>query len=458
LIRKTAVETILACEREGRFLHRELDRRLRSLVLDPRDRALLRELVLGPVRRRGTLDAVLAAYAPRGLRGIRPRLLEILRQAVHQILFLERVPARAAVDEAVKLVREAFPDPMPGFANGLLRAVLRGAERREAAGADAPGRRTLPREDGSAWVFDRDVFPDPLASPAAHLAAKWSHPEWLVARWLGRLSPEETESLLAANDRVPALGLRANPLRASRDDLARRLAAAGIAARPVDGAPDSLVVAAGAAGPVEALPGFEEGLFVVQDPTAARVAPLLEPEPGRSYLDVGAAPGGKATHLAILARDGARIVAADPSAERLARVAENAARLGLRSIECVEMDGRDAGARFGPIFDGVLVDAPCSNTGTLGRRVEARWRLDPEDLVTLPDLQLALLIGAAGAVKPGGRLVYGTCSVEEEENEAVVRRFLAARPGFALASESTAWPHRGDGDGGYSAVLLATPS
>lgn len=460
MIRKTAVDVILQCEREGRFLQHELERRLRSLVLDPRDRSLLFELTLGPVRWRGTLDAVLAAYAPRGLEGQRPRLREILRQAVYQFLFLTRVPARAAVDEAVKLVRETFPDPMPGFANGLLRGVLRGATRREAAaGPEAPSRRTL-RAEGEAgfeWTFDRDVFPDPLERRAAYLAARFSHPEWLVARWLERLGPDETAALLAANDRVAPLALRVNTLRTTREALAARLTAeAGVEAVPVEGAPDSLVLAAGgAAGAVDRLPGFAEGWFTVQDPTAARVAPLLRPEPGKAYLDIGAAPGGKTTHLAILAGGAAaRVVAADVSGERLERVRENAARLGLASIETVEMDGREAGARFGPVFDGVLVDAPCTNTGTLARRCEARWRLDPLDLVALPELQSALLLGAAGAVRPdGGRLVYSTCSVEPEENEAVVRRFLAARPDFTLESESTTWPHRGRGDGGYAATL-----
>lgn len=456
LIRKTAVDVILHCEREGRFIQHEIERRLRTLVLDPRDRSLLFELSLGPVRWRGTLDAVLAAYAPRGLDGQRPRLLEILRQAAHQILFLSRVPARAAVDEAVKLVRETFPDPMPGFANGLLRGILRGATRGAANGPETPGRRTLRDDGGAEWTFDRDVFPDPVASPAAYLAARFSHPEWLVARWLARLGPDETTALLATNDRVAPLAFRVNTLRSTREALAARLAAAGVATREVEGAPDSLVVVDGAAGAVEALPGFAEGEFLVQDPTAARVAPLLRPEAGKAYLDVGAAPGGKATHVAILARDAAaRVIAADVSAERLGRVRENVARLGLASIECVEMDGREAGARFGAVFDGVLVDAPCTNTGTLARRCEARWRLDPGDLATLPELQSALLLGAAGAVREGGgRLVYSTCSVEPEENEAVVRRFLAARPDFTLESETLTWPHRTAGDGGFTATLV----
>jgi len=450
LIRKTAVEIVLYCEREGRFLQKEIDRRLRSMVLDPRDRALLAELVLGPVRWRATLDAVLAAYAPRGIESRRPRLVEILRQGAYQLVFLSRVPAHAAIDEAVKLARAAFPDPIPGFVNGLLRAIARGVAPAAAAEPPPPPRRTLepPSADG-AIAFDRDVFPDPERDAAAFLASRWSHPEWLVARWLERFGRADSERLLRANASVPALVLRVNTLRTTREALSARLGA-----RPVgDDAPDSLVLAE-PTGPVAELPGFAEGEFAVQGPTAARVAPLLRPAAGKAYLDVGAAPGGKATHLAILAGDAARIVALDPSPERLMRVEESARRLGLRSIETVVADGREAAARFGAIFDGVLVDAPCTNTGTLARRIEARWRLVPDDLATLPRLQGELLSAAALAVKPGGRLVYATCSVEREENEDVVRAFLAARPEFRLDSEETTLPVASERDGGYAAALV----
>jgi 16S rRNA (cytosine967-C5)-methyltransferase len=313
-----------------------------------------------------------------------------------------------------------------------------------------PASDALPLEGGEYRLLARPVFPDPAASPADYLAAAFSLPRWLVQRWLARHAPEECYRLGFWFAGPGPLTLRCNPLRTSREVLLAALADAGLSAEP--GEHPQAVRLQGHA-PVRELPGYGEGWFCVQDESAMRVASALSPRPGDHVLDLCSAPGGKSTHLAELMQDRGEVLVCDVSAERLETVKSLAGRLGLTCIEACVLDGGQEEERLlpGP-FDATLVDVPCSNTGVLGRRPEVRWRLRPGDIQELVRVQARLLKLAAGRVREGGAVVYSTCSIEEEENGALVRAVLDALPGFTLEAEEEAIPGR-PADGGYWARL-----
>jgi 16S rRNA (cytosine967-C5)-methyltransferase len=446
--RETALNVLLAAERSGRFVSDVAHRQIAETPLSPADRALVSELVHGVVRRRATLDAVVAAYSDTRLWRLDSRLLWVLRLAVYQMLFLTRIPPRAAVDEAVKLARRIGLGWLTAFANGLLRNVGRGlTPAGPLADRVAGPRHVIPIDTERTIVSARAVLPHPEKDLTAFLAAAYSYPEWLVARWLARFEDAAARALLAAgNERLP-LHLRVNRLRTTRDELIARLTAAGLQARPSE-LPDAIELAA----PHQAvtdLPGFAEGLFYVQDLTAMQAAPRLRPQAGERLLDLCAAPGGKTTHLAELMGNQGAIVASDASPDRLAQVEENAQRLGVTIITTVPPD-QVAGE-----FDAVLLDAPCTNTGVLARRAEARWRLSDEALAAAVDQQRHLLDAAAARVRPGGRLLYSTCSIEPEEDRAQIDAFFARHPDFALLEDDLFLPTPTH-DGGYLALLGRT--
>jgi 16S rRNA (cytosine967-C5)-methyltransferase len=314
------------------------------------------------------------------------------------------------VNDAVTLARRT-----PGVA-GYVNAVLRAFARRGAA--------------------ERE--PVPPRDPVDALATRCSFPTWLAARWLARYGVEEAEALMRALNTRPPLTVRANTLRTSREQLAARLAEEErVSTRATRLAPEGLVVEDG--GDPGGWRVFVEGACVVQDEASMLVARLLEPAGGATNADVCAAPGTKTTHLAQLMGDRGRVLAFDPQPGRLARVDEAAARLGVTIAETVAGSVETLAPRWAGLCDGVLVDAPCSNLGVLRRNPEVKWRRQPADLVAAADRQRAILAAAATLVRPGGRLVYATCSLEPEENDHVAGAFLTAHPGFAV-DPPVAWP------------------
>lgn len=397
-------------------------------------------LVLGVLRRRGTLDAILAAHSSRKLPLIKPPTLAVLRAALFEMLYLDDAPAHAVVQAAVENCRalERFADA--GFVNALLRAILRGSERVSPEKA-TDRRRALPR-DGLAILFKKSVFPDANADPAAFLAARGSTPPWIARRRLNELGLDRALCCLDLQAATPETILRVAPGRL--DDARTALASAGIGFRE---GPRAGLLTVGAAVRVSAILEACGAFVTVQDAVASRVAPFLGAGPGMRVLDYCAAPGGKATHLAEIVGPAGRVTACDISAERLELVGENSRRLGLPQVEC-----RALPADLPSDYDGVLVDAPCSNTGVLARRPEARWRVREKDLPGLAQRQLKILREAAGHARPGGAVVYSTCSLEAEENLGVVQAFLA-RGGFSLEEAVTVAPDEGGGDGGFMARL-----
>ncbi len=380
--------------RRGELLDTTFDRR--TALLDARDRRWTRELVYGMLRSRGRLDALLAERVRGGLGRLDPELLDLLRLGTYQLLEMGSVPAYAAIAQTVELAKERAGEGAGKLANAVLRR--------------------LDRE------HDALTLPTP-ADPVDALAAEYSHPQWLVARWLERWGEDDTRRLLAANNTEPPIVAR--PVHVVREQLEASLEAAGVHVAEAPLVADSVVLTL----PVPALTelgAFKRGLFHIQDPAATLVARYAAIPPGAAVADLCSAPGGKAIELA---RTAGVVYAADVSPHRLQRLRENVRRLELENVFAIAADASMPAIR--PV-DAVLLDAPCTGTGTMRRHPDARWRLKPSDLAVMTALQWMLLASAATLVKPGGLLVYSTCSLETEENDAPVDRFLASHPGWRL--------------------------
>jgi 16S rRNA (cytosine967-C5)-methyltransferase len=378
----------------------------RNQLTDERDRALAAEIVTGTERWQRSLDRLVEHFAGRTLAEIDRNVLHILRLSLYQLLHLDRVPASAAVDDAVELTRYARRAQAAGFVNAVLRATLR-----------ARNRLPLP---------PRPDDPADRAAALAYLGITHSHPEWLVARWLDRVGFDATERWVRFNNETPRLTLRVNTLRSTRDAVAAALATEGVDTEPTAHAPDGLIVTSG-----NPLRRPVNGSFFVQDEASQLVTHAVAAHPGERVLDLCASPGGKSVAMAAAMRDSGLLVACDVRPRRL-RLLRNTVRASqTRHIHLVHVPS-DGGLPFEPLFDRVLVDAPCSGLGTIRRDPDIRWRRNESDLAPFAAAQVRLLHRAATLVSNGGRLVYATCSSEPEENEMVVDAFLAEHHEFEL--------------------------
>lgn len=375
--------------------------------VSPRDRPWLQELCYGTLRLRGRLDHLLGRLVHRGLDSLRPDLLEALRLGAYQLLEMHSVPAYAAISQSVELARMTAGEGAARLANGVLQGLRRQLEQATSPEA-APG------------ATYADLFPDPVREPLAYLSAWGSHPRWLIERWLRNFGVAGTRALVEANNSRPELYLR--PIGVGREEALARLAAAGFEAEPVAFAPDALRLLP----PGDVVTALGVVPAVVQDPAAGLVVRYAAVPEGALIADLCAAPGGKALGLA----EGARyLAAADVGFGRLARLRENLHRLPELPVGVVVADARQP--PFRPV-DAVLIDVPCTGTGTLRRHPDGRWRIGPADLESLVGLQREILEAAAGTVRPGGLLIYSTCSLEPEENEEQVNAFLDRHPEFQL--------------------------
>lgn len=426
----------------------ELDRVLGGLQGADAPRAS--ELVYGVVRRRRSLHAVLGAVARRALKGKTGELAVALELGAYAIVFQEREHRERALADALDLL-SGGKKPRAHVERVLseLAAALDGEPVAAVEPALLEAGRALPVRRGAWQIFKEPVLPLEGASPARRIALLHSYPDELTAAWIDAHGLLIAEEIALAGDDPPPLFLRACSLRTTPAALAGRLALEERAATPrPDLGPHCLELTGGRSSFRDS-PTFKEGLFVIQDATAQEPALLLDPKPGERILDLCAAPGGKVTYLAELARDEAVILATDASPGRLRKVEETAQRLGLRSITTRAADARRSDALGGELFDAVLVDAPCSNTGVLRRRPEARWRFTARSQKKIVGLQAQILKTALRLVKPGGRLVYSVCSIETEEGPHLLRA-----AGLAPAKESRRLPSPRGGDGGYCALVL----
>jgi 16S rRNA (cytosine967-C5)-methyltransferase len=392
---RIAAADTLADLRQGMLLDAAFDRR--ALALDPRDRRWTQELVWGMLRRRGWVDHILAPRVRGGIARLDGDLADLLRLGTYQLFHMGSVPPYAAIAQTVELAKQRH-----GMgASKLVNAVLR----------------RLDRERGEM------LEPALPADPVEALAIDGSHPRWLVARWVARWGAEETRALLDANNREAPLVVR--PWGVVREQLEAMLEASGVEVTDAPLVPDSMVLAPGSV--LTSLGAFQQGCCFVQDPAATLVTMYAAIPAGAKVADLCAAPGGKTVELA---RTASYVTAADSSEARLVRLQETIDRLELDHVTAVVSDARDA-AQLGT-FDAVLVDAPCTGTGTFRRHPDARWRLRTSDLAVMSATQRTVLRAAAQAVAPGGLLIYSTCSLEPEENDAQVESFLADHPGWTL--------------------------
>ena len=379
---------------------------IRPTLQDERDQALAADLVIGTLRWQRQIDYLIEHFAKRPLIKLDFEVLQILRLGVYQLLHLDRIPAAAAVNDAVAMTRRARKTSAAGLVNAVLRAISRNAHR-----LPLPPR-------------------PPQGDALSYLEVSLSHPAWIARRWLGRYGFEAAEAWEQFNNAAAPLTLRVNRLKTDRDALVRELAAHGVTVEPGRYAPEGLIVTSG--NPLRT-PLAGTGNFVLQDEASQLVALLGAPEPGSKVLDACASPGGKTTAMAAMADDRARIVAADVRAARVQLLRETVAASGARNIRVVQAD-LEAGLPFAAEFDVVFVDAPCSGLGTVRRDPDIRWRRAESDLVPLANAQSTMIRNAAASVAPGGRLIYSTCSSEPEENDCVVAGFLSADPEFSLVN------------------------
>lgn len=400
--RFVAVQALVLLEKGGSPAKVLLERLSSHFRLPELERNLAMQLVFGVLRHRQVLERMITLLSRTPPKKIDPHILQTLAVGLYQLFFLDRIPAPAAVHATVEVCKgQRLPQRLEGFVNGILRQALRDKER--------------------------------LATEARFGAAGeplLNHPPWLIARWQHRFGIKETERICHCNNQEPLLVLRANTTKISRDLLLDQLVKSGLAAEKGTYAGDALVLP-GYHGKISALPGYQEGHFQVQDEAAQLAASLFFPlRPGGVYLDGCAGVGGKTTLLLQNAKDlSVQVHAVEPQGGRLLRLRENVTRLGLTdNLTVHETTLQGAAVQLKTACDGVLIDAPCSGTGVIGRQPDIRWNRQPEDLQVYRREQLSLLESAARLLAPGGILVYATCSLEPEENEEVVGAFLASHP------------------------------
>jgi 16S rRNA (cytosine967-C5)-methyltransferase len=463
--REIAVRVLQQRRAGGKFIEDLLETALQGAQLSSADRALCQEIVYGIVRWQATLDWLIARKTDG--REQKPALQNLLRLGLYQIFRLDRIPDHAAVNETVELAKQNGFGAQAGFVNAVLRGYLR----------------------------EHDETKKLLAGlKISQPALGWSHPEWLVTRWQKRWGIEKTASLLEWNNTPPKTFARVNTLKTDAGKLLEKWRDENVEYDFVrrEQLEENLVFELKSQPPLSSLASFRDGWFYIQDPGTLLAACKLGPQPGETILDFCAAPGGKTTFIAQLMNNQGRIVAQDVSDERLKWIQENCARLGVTCVEMVVSDWarphpdplpqereqqcatREISNRVriadrlttipplhagegrgeGKLFDRILVDAPCSNTGVMRRRVDLRWRIQPAEIERLRAAQLDLLQQAATQVKPGGVLVYSTCSLEPEENGEVVKQFLSERADFKLDYERELLPFADNVDGAYVARIL----
>ena len=426
--RQIAAHVLQQRRANGKFIEDLLENALAGAQLPTADRALCQEIVYGVVRWQATLDWLIARKT--GGRKQKPALQDLLRLGLYQIFWLDRIPGHAAVNETVELAKRNDFGAQAGFVNAVLRGFL--------------------REAGATKKLLAELK---ISQPALG----WSHPEWLVERWQKRRGVEKTMALLEWNNTPPKTFARANALKTDAGKLLEKWRDENVEYDFVrrEQLEENLVFELKSHPPLAKLESFRQGWFYIQDPSTLLAVRKLGAQPGETILDLCAAPGGKTTFLAQLMNNQGRIVAVDNSRERLKLLQENCARLGATCVETILPSTLNPQPSTG--FDRILVDAPCSNTGVMRRRVDLRWRIQPKEIQRLRDQQLDLLKQAASLVKSGGVLVYSTCSLEPEENAEVVKQFSNEQAEFRLDYEHELLPFVDNVDGAFVARLERLP-
>jgi 16S rRNA (cytosine967-C5)-methyltransferase len=395
--------------------------RARQPLRDERDRALLLEIVTGTLRMRGAVDYQIAVRVSRPIAKLDAAVLRILRASAFQLLYLSRLPAPSIINDAVELTRRAGKTSAAGLVNAVLRKLAR--ERRQLTWPDDP-------------------------------AVIHSHPRWLMDRWMARHGRDAAEQWMQFNNRAPSLCLAVNRTLITREALAQELAAAGVTTEPTR-ARHGLRVIDGH--PLQ-LDAFKDGRFIVQDEASQLIAELLDVQPGARILDLCASPGGKTLALSAATGPAGSVVACDVRPHRVRLLSRTIARCRLTNVRVAQIPSDGPPPFREAAFDAILIDAPCSGLGTVRRDPDIKWRRSEDDLARFAASQRDLLMGAADLARPGGTVVYSTCSSEPEENEQVVAAFLTERRDYRQESSHETLPFRDGLEAFYGAVLTRQPA
>lgn len=436
--RGTAVKVLNRVERTDSYLDKVLDAELRSTDLSDLDKGLLTEIVHGVLRWQNRLDWILNGFSHGSFAKAEINLKNAMRVALYQILFLDRVPHPAAVNEAVEFVKRIRGEKPAGLVNAVLRNIIRN--------------------------IDGIRYPDPAEDEVQYLAVYYSQPHWVVKRWLPRFGPEETRALLQASNERPALTLRINQLKTDIPTFLARLDEQQISYTGSAYIP--YVLRTRGLTRIGQMELFRTGMFTIQDESAALPSILMDPRPGERVIDLCAAPGGKTTHLAELMGNRGDILAVDKYAVKLNQLKGACDRLGVGIVRFLEADG--AALTVDQPADRVLLDAPCTGLGVLSKKPDMKWKRETSDLIRVTSLQARLMDNAATLVRPGGVLVYSTCTTEPEENSLMVRAFLERHPEFSsedarglISSDLVnaegfveTLPHKHGMDGSFAARLV----
>ena len=483
--RAIAIKVLNQCDPKRNYIGPILNK----LLNETSQKQRATDLVLGTIRNRRAIDTVITAFTGRPIERIPDKLLNIIRIGAYELIYSPATGQHSIVNEAVENAKALIGKKQVGFVNAVLRQITRHITNRRIELSQTNPKRTLYQTPVTGCEFDMDFLPDPESSPADYLSTVFSLPKWLIKGWLSEFGEESTRQICLASNRKPGIYLRPNNLKTTTQDLARKFRQADINFETIDVRclmpnarrvssienQESSMIRVKSPRTITELPGFAEGLFTVQDITASQVVRILKPQPDWTILDLCAAPGVKTTQLAEATGDSASIIATDIDAERLKKVEENMTRLGINSVDIVPYK-----ELLNSQFDCILLDVPCSNTGVLARRIEARYRVTPTAIKKLVKRQSELLATAASMVKPHGTICYSTCSIQKDENSNLVTDFLQKNCNFELKCEKlnlpSAIPHQnrpqqtayqpdnitdfdridfgaGDHDGGYTAIL-----
>jgi len=401
--RYSSIKILSRFERSDSYIEKLLDYEMKKGNLSPLDKSLMNEIVHGVIRWKGKLDWVLVGFYHGDYLKCLNIVKNALRVALYQILFLDRIPIPAAINESVEIVKRVQGEKTAGIVNGVLRNIARN--------------------------IDNIRFPDKAEDMIYHFSVMYSHPRWMVKRWVERFGEIKTEKLLFVNNRRPYTVIRVNTLKATIEQVEDVLRDLDMHFFPSPFLKESIIVKSNKP-EVPTLDIFKEGWITIQDTSASLAALLSNVKPGNLVADVCAAPGGKAFFLAELMHDEGKIIAMDQYKSKLTFIEEGSQRLGLKSIETMLADAREV--KFDNLVDIVFADVPCSGLGTLSKKPDIKWKREREDIFALVETQRKILENAAKIVKPGGAIIYSTCTIEPEENIENVQWFLKNHPEFML--------------------------
>jgi 16S rRNA (cytosine967-C5)-methyltransferase len=418
------------------------------------ERARATDLVFGVIRNLLALDCVLQKTADIKLEHTNKRILTLLRIGAYELMYVPATPEYAILNDAATLAA-AVSKKSAGFVNAVLRNLQRAIHNRSLPLENQNPRRTLPTSDDAGCVFNMDILPDPKQDLAIFLGQVFSLPAWLIRYWLVDFDPQITLQICHASNRRPSVILRPNTLKTTTLKLLEQLNTEGLeVSLSADGTCLKLLQSVD----IATLKSFQEGLFFIQDTAAFKAINLVKNSPNQTVLDLCSAPGTKTAVLAAAMKNTGTIYATDADSKRLRKVGQNCQRLGLQNVQIIEPEKLNSFLSQKPVLDVILVDAPCSNTGVLARRAEARWRLDEKSVANLVKTQSLLIQKAISIVRPGGTILYSTCSIMRQENQLLIKDIMKQNADVSLVSEQVLLPavetqSRFDHDGGYAVLL-----